>query len=277
VDRAAVLKLGKEDISRLEGCQASELYSHGELLLYEQCWCFALHLSPPAHGIVMGLNTRSVTGITLDAAGLVALADLATIKQRTALTGSASLFDILLLAPGIHTQQEASTVNGGDLPITAAMTTGYVFRIENQATVSYLQGVGEPGHLVTVNVEKESSPNLVASVFRTLRCTHALLSSLFYNTCIVLTITALAVLWSIHDFWAVGVLLMLILARLVNTVVIKRRAQKGWKGKLEPGVKGDLLVLLSEDRWIRMRGLVDDLKAVTSGQIYISPDLRLPI
>ncbi|KAK5198575.1 hypothetical protein LTR92_001046 [Exophiala xenobiotica] len=37
-----------------------------------------------------------------------------------------------------------------------------------------------------------------------------------------------------------------------------------------PGVKGDLLILLSEDRWIRMKGLVDDLKAVTSGSWLLS-------
>ncbi|KAF8910340.1 hypothetical protein CPB85DRAFT_1515212 [Mucidula mucida] len=46
-------------------------------------------------------------------------------------------------------------------------------------------------------------------------------------------------------------------------VVIKRRTQMGWKGVKEPGVVGDLLVLLSQDRWI---GLVDDLKVVASGQ-----------
>jgi hypothetical protein len=36
-------------------------------------------------------------------------------------------------------------------------------------------------------------------------------------------------------------------------------------GALEPDVQGDLLVLLSQDRWVRIRGLVDDLKAMTSG------------
>jgi len=34
----------------------------------------------------------------------------------------------------------------------------------------------------------------------------------------------------------------------------------------EPGVLGDLLVLMSQDRWIRIKGLTDDLKAVTAGQ-----------
>ena len=37
------------------------------------------------------------------------------------------------------------------------------------------------------------------------------------------------------------------------------------------GVHGDLLVLLSEDRWVRVRGAVDDLKAVTSGQWLREP------
>ena len=94
-----------------------------------------------------------IGGIALDSAGLVALADLSTIKQRTALMGSGCIFDILLLAPGIHTQQDATSVNGGELPQAGEMKTGYVFRIENPATVNYLQRVGKTGHLVTVSVE----------------------------------------------------------------------------------------------------------------------------
>ena len=30
-------------------------------------------------------------------------------------------------------------------------------------------------------------------------------------------------------------------------------------------MKGDLLVLLSQDRWVRIRGLVDDIKPIVSG------------
>jgi hypothetical protein len=59
---------------------------------------------------------------------------------------------------------------------------------------------------------------------------------------------------------------MLITARLLNTFVIRRRAKLTWKGALEPGKMGDLLVLLSQDRWVRIKGAVDDLKAVTAGQ-----------
>jgi hypothetical protein len=222
----------------------------------------------------MGLSKRSITGLSLDAAGLVALADLSTIKQRTALTGSASVFDVLLLAPGIHTQQDASDVNGGELPTTAAMTTGYVFRVENQATVSYLQSIGEPGHLVTVAVVQERQRARGTAVGREALRPEAVLASLLYATPIALTVAVLAVLGALRDFWALGVLLMLVGARAVNVVLIRRRAVKGWKGAPEPGQRGDLLVLLSQDRWVRMQGLVDDLKAVTAGGSLLSASPR---
>ncbi|KAI5796165.1 hypothetical protein FPQ18DRAFT_326987 [Pyronema domesticum] len=53
-------------------------------------------------------GSTSISGISLDAAGLVALADLNTIAQRTAIVGSASLLDCLVLAPGIY-----RTTSGG--------------------------------------------------------------------------------------------------------------------------------------------------------------------
>ena len=69
-----------------------------------------------------------------------------------------------------------------------------------------------------------------------------------------------------HDWWGLGVVGNLLLARLCNFIVIRRRARGGWFGAPEPGKDGDLLILLTQDRWIRMQGKVDDLKAVTSGQ-----------
>lgn len=43
-----------------------------------------------------------------------------------------------------------------------------------------------------------------------------------------------------------------------------------WSGASEPGVEGDLMILVSQDKWIRLQGLVDDLKPVTSGT-YMRP------
>ncbi|SJL14844.1 uncharacterized protein ARMOST_18316 [Armillaria ostoyae] len=117
--------------------------------------------------------------ITLEAAGLVALADLSIVTVRTALTGTASLLDVLLLAPGSH----------------------------------YLR------------------------LFRP------------------------------QDSWGFWVLGMLIVARTINVIIARRRSKDSeeWKGAPEDG-DGDLLILLSQDRWVRLQGSLHDIKTVTAGE-----------
>ncbi len=78
-------------------------------------------------------------------------------------------------------------------------------------------------------------------------------------------IIVLALLGVIGDWWGFGALAMLILARLINVIVIRRRGQQGWKGAIEEG-DGDLLILLSQDRWVCLKGSINDLKAIMVGQ-----------
>ncbi|KAG7443745.1 uncharacterized protein BT62DRAFT_981914 [Guyanagaster necrorhizus] len=207
--------------------------------------------------------------VTLEAAGLVALADLSTVAMRTALTGTASYIDALVLAPGMHQQQSADEVNRGETPITGAMTSGYFFHVENPATVRYLQTIGCTGHLVTAHVSPNPSFNSMLS--RNNRLIQSFVvagipAALLYLLCPVLTIAVFALLGAIQDWWAFGVLWMLVIARSINVVVVKQRSVKGWKGAKERSEIGDLLILLSQDRWVRLKGSVDDLKAVTAGQ-----------
>lgn len=188
--------------------------------------------------------------------------DINTLAHRTALTGGASFLDIFVLAPGIHSQQAAPELNKGEYPMTAAMTTGYVFRVENPATVSFLQRVGKTGYLTNLTV----SPPLPSSTllwvdFR---------ASLLYLASASLTAITIGSLAAIRDWWALKAVGALMAARLLNVVAIKRRSSLGWKGVQEPG-EGDLLVLLSQDRWVRIRGSVDGLKAVTAGSWLREP------
>lgn len=154
-------------------------------------------------------KTSSVHGISLDATGLIALADLKIISHRTALTGSASYVDMLFIAPGIHCQRDASLINDGEYPRAASMKTGYVFGIENQATVNFLQGVSTTGHLttVTVNPPDPQSRSLFLDIFRMDRG-----ASILYLVGVALTITVIALLAAIHDWWGLGVLGMLLCA-----------------------------------------------------------------
>lgn len=173
--------------------------------------------------------------------------------------GTASWVDTLVIAPGIHLHQKSAELAnaGGELPPTAALTTGYVFRVENQAMVGWLQSVGKPGHLVQVFVEPAKGFSIFAS---------GIPATVSYLLAPIVTIVAVILLGIYKEWWTMGIIFVLMFARLINVAVIKRRTRVGWHGAPEPDVKGDLLILLSQDRWVRMRGMVDDLKAVTSGQ-----------
>ncbi|KAK0184786.1 hypothetical protein F5146DRAFT_221405 [Armillaria mellea] len=217
-------------------------------------------------------NTSSIPGIALESAGLVALADLSTVAVRTALAGNASYLDVFVLAPGMHQQQSAVKINDGELPNTGSMTNGYVFRVENPATVSFLRHIGRTGKLVTAEVSPKPPHNpsnrfwnLDLSPLKNPFFVSGIRATLLYLTCPMLTIVVFVILGTIRDWWAVVVLGMLVLARFINVVVIKRRSEEGWKGRKEPGVDGDLFILLSQDRWVRLQGSVDNLKTVTAG------------
>lgn len=204
-------------------------------------------------------------------AGVITLADISPIPNRTIITGNASYLDALVLCPGIHKQQTSDVLPGGvELPATAAMTTGYVFRTENQAMVKFMQRIGVVGAMVTVRVAVNKGKGDEKSGFKSrVQLVKKFCDendfSLLYLLLPLLTLSAMGTMVYLRDWWAVTVLSMLIVARMMNVIVLRRRASKGWHGILEPGVVGDLLVLLSQDRWVRLRGLVDDLKAVTSG------------
>ena len=175
---------------------------------------------------------------------------------------------MFVLCPGIHRQQQATELNGAELPACAALTTGYVFRVENPATVVFLQKIGKPGHLVNLVVSKKCKPRSIWARIQAARWPSKSppVSSLSYIAAVGLTLVAFVFVTLTGDWWASTILTTLMVSRLCNIVVVKRRSQIGWKGVSEPGAKGDLLILLSQDRWIRMQGSVDDLKAVTSGQ-----------
>ena len=215
------------------------------------------------------LTPGNLPRVNIDAAGLVALADLTTIATRTCLTGTSCLLDAFVLCPGIHRQAMAPELNGGEYPACGAMTSGYVFRVENPATVVYLQKVGRTGKLTNLVVEeikhRSGAIGVLLDVFAAFH-NSTLFTATAYLGAVAMTVTALTLLAMSSNKWGLAVFLILMFARLCNVIVTRRRCVPGWTGAKEPGVKGDLIVLLSQDRWIRIRGMVDHLKAVTSGQ-----------
>jgi hypothetical protein len=161
------------------------------------------------------------------------------------------------------------TLNNGEHPACGAMTSGYVFRVENPATVFFLQKVGQTGHLTNVKVTRlhddEHWNTWLLSLFFSYHIATTI-STIAYFSAVIWAIAVIVLMGFAHDWWGIGVVGILMLARLCNFIIIRRRARGGWFGASEPGVDGDLLILLTQDRWVRMQGKVDDLKAVTSGQ-----------
>jgi hypothetical protein len=200
--------------------------------------------------------------VSLQLAGLVALADLTTIKERTILTGTASWLDILILLPGIYHQQNAADLAGGEFPACAAMTTGYPFRIENPATVYWLQRVSRTGHLTTVKITTPST-SFASALFPWQNT--SIISSIAYLAAAAGTVVTIWLATLCRDWFAVSAIAVLMLARLINTIILRQRSIPGWKGAKEEG-NSDLIVLLTQDRWARIQGTVNDTKLVTSGQ-----------
>ncbi|KAL8939363.1 MAG: hypothetical protein Q9211_002778 [Gyalolechia sp. 1 TL-2023] len=196
--------------------------------------------------------------------GLFALTPLTTIAQRTAQRGT-SLLDPLVLAPGLHLQPTANDLHRGEYPACAALTSGYVFRVENPATVYFLQRVGRTGYLTDLKVSAQASPS------RFLPTRDEALASLSYYAAVGCSIFAIQRVYILDDIWGMFFISNLVLIRLINFIVLHRRLQPGWFGAPEVGVQGDLFILLSQDRWVRIRGPVDDLKALTSGTWLSEP------
>lgn len=136
---------------------------------------------------------------------------------------------MLVLCPGLHHQQKAPELNRGEFPACAAMTSGYCFRVENPATVLFLQKVGRTACLTTIQVSRPNeniwqrkldflcgfgSPNR--------------LSTLAHGLAAAVTLIAISLVVSLHDWWALTVIVVLMLARLMNVLVIRSRAEIGW-------------------------------------------------
>src|SRR5271156_1417622 len=87
------------------------------------------HCSPLNRGLTRPESTfpSFLRNVYLDLVGIMALADIPIVLERTVLAGKAHWSDIFILCPGIHRQQLATELNHGD-----------VFRAENQATVYFL-------------------------------------------------------------------------------------------------------------------------------------------
>lgn len=114
--------------------------------------------TPVTNSFIPGWSSHPIPNFTLSAAGLLALADLSTLAQRTALRGGSSWLDSLLLVPGLHYQQAADELARAEgAPVLTAVEVRRdgqptSHRIVNQAVVNYLLRTAKEGRTVVLDV-----------------------------------------------------------------------------------------------------------------------------
>lgn len=71
------------------------------------------------------------------------------------------------------------------------------------------------------------------------------LSGAAYFTAVLWGLAVLVLLGMTQDWWGLAVVLFLMLSRLCNSIIVRRRSKIGWSRAKEPGEKSDLIILLT--------------------------------
>ncbi|RYP75095.1 hypothetical protein DL771_002556 [Monosporascus sp. 5C6A] len=226
------------------------------------------------------------------AGGLLALADLGTIAQRTAIVGGSSWLDSLILAPGLHYQQAADAVadrltgSYHALEIYEGKTL-LRYSVTNPATIRYLQRLASSGQRVVVDVGAMPHRSHSFPSFRGRRrgvgqraiiwaddpdLDLGWLSHVLYLAAPLLTVIAFVFMILLQEWWGVALLLALMFSRVLNIWAIKQRAKQPVSVPTPPPSAPDLGNLLTEyvvdlghGRSVSLRGLAADLQAITTG------------
>lgn len=217
-----------------------------------------------------------IPGLSLPASGLIALADLSTIAKRTALTGTSSWVDVLLLAPGLHYQQKAESLGppgvGGEQPEITNLNTGSVSRVTNSATVQYLRRVGDKNKPVVLDVGESRgaasrSVGLGARgrVFK-YEGRFFRLSTILYFGGPVMTIVSIILMILSKDWWGFSLICVLMVSRALNVWIIRQRTKDQPPPPQTENVHENWWVILGDHRNICLRGLAHDLAAITTGE-----------
>ncbi|EGR46229.1 uncharacterized protein TRIREDRAFT_40618, partial [Trichoderma reesei QM6a] len=248
-------------------------------------------------------SSTPIPNLSLSAGGLLALADLNTIAQRTAIAGGSSWLDAFVLAPGLHYQQAADLLtpeeynNGGaSSKLVLCTLDGKKTRlvVSNVGMVKYLRRLwqereGKYG-VVTLYVGEDDAFAFGSSLSVLLghekaeggggddeeerrkgggRVREVLemdwVSHVLYLLSPLLTVAAIVLMVLLQDWWGLGFLLALMLSRLANIWAIKARSKPG--AVLPPKQDSEMTeytIDWGDNRRVILKGQDADLRAVTT-------------
>lgn len=185
-----------------------------------------------------------------------------------------------MLAPGLHYQQAADALAGHSESYNAVelyegKTSTY--NITNTATHQYLERVGLSGQRVTVDVgtmpernyyfRGSQRPGQRATIWRDQGADLGWVSHVLYLASPVLTLTAFVFMILLREWWGLASLLALMFSRVLNIWVIKQRSKPPETPPSPTHVSSVLteyLVDLGHGRSVTLRGMAEDLQAITT-------------
>ena len=210
----------------------------------------------PIKPLISSWTANPIAHFTLSASGLLALADLRTVATRTALTGGSTWLDALVLAPGLHYQQAAESLDRDLDPQLASLSaverikartpsdrdSETHYGVKNVALARYLKKVSKASkdNCVTLDVCKKeddrATRRLGSMVMNRKRPQRRVLdgrplpgfdwfSHVLYLASPLLTLAVLILIILMRDWWAFAFVLALMVSRILNILIIKRRCR----------------------------------------------------
>lgn len=247
--------------------------------------------------LISGFSSTPIPNLSLSAAGLLALADLHTVAQRTVITGGSSWLDALVLAPGLQYQQAVDALSRNKDPLLSAVRQSApgqgetIYAVNNAAMAQYIRRLwqGEASRegapTLNVGVMKGLTPRQqMEAVKRALsrllsrrrnrpidRLEIDWLSHVFYLLSPVLTVTASTLMVLLSDWWGLSFIVALMASRILNIYSIKKRSRPSAATAAVPpdtDHEGEYAIHLGDGSSILLRGLGSDIRAMTT-QIWL--------
>ncbi|RCI12884.1 hypothetical protein L249_0915 [Ophiocordyceps polyrhachis-furcata BCC 54312] len=214
---------------------------------------------PNPRPLIPSWTATPIANLSLSAGGLLALADLNTVANRTVVAGGSSWLDALVLAPGLHYQQAAdaldTTASSSAAVVAVEVEHGLERRrhlVSNAALVSFLRRLwldaAAAGHRpLTLDVSRarhdekglrrrltcrprpsspsSSSSSSSSSSVAGLPVDADRLSHVLYLLSPLLTSAASSFMILLGDWWGLSFILALMISRTLNIWTIKQRSR----------------------------------------------------
>ncbi|PFH62840.1 hypothetical protein XA68_11621 [Ophiocordyceps unilateralis] len=267
---------------------------------------------PNPRPLIPSWTATPIANLSLSAGGLLALADLNTVANRTVVAGGSSWLDALVLAPGLHYQQAADALDERASSSTVAVEVGAGFErrhlVSNAALVAYLRRLrldaaaerplmlqvsragGEKrvgrrlSRLVCRRPRTPSPASSSSSAASDLPLEADRLSHVLYLLSPLLTSAASTLMILLGDWWGFAFITTLMFSRTLNIWTIKQRSRP-YSTKLlltKPVDEDDddsdrpteYAINLGDGRTALLVGLSSDLRALTT-QTRLQPQTVL--